>query len=85
MNKIQICSGTTCFVMGGNVEAVRSVIINGLNKISIQNLKSYTKSGKCSLRNLIEVMSCEGGCIAGNAGLEAIKKRLKNTEIVENL
>lgn len=68
---------------GGVAKAVESIMdedmiikthhINGLNKESIRELKKYAKKGECSLGNLIEVMSCEGGCIAGNATISSLK------------
>lgn len=42
---------------------IKPVIINGLDKKNIMLLKAYGK-GKCP-GNLVEVMSCEGGCVAG--------------------
>lgn len=51
----------------GEKDAIKPVIINGLNKAAIRDLKIYAKTGKCSAGNLIEVMCCTGGCIAGNA------------------
>ena len=64
-------------VVGGVADAVVSVlkdkniakpyIVDGLNKVSIDELKKYAKSGTCPHGNLIEVMACEGGCIGGNA------------------
>ena len=65
-------------VTGGVAQAVKSVlvdeskinpmIINGLNKDSIKQLKTYAKNGECEHGcNMIEVMCCEGGCVCGNA------------------
>lgn len=51
--------------------------INGLNKDSIKELKKYAKKGECELGNLIEVMACEGGCIAGNATINSLKTSFK--------
>ena len=72
---------------GGVARAVESLVdedmiikahhINGLNKESIKELKKYAKTGECSLGNLIEVMSCEGGCIAGNATINSLKTAFK--------
>lgn len=42
----------------------RSKCINGLNKQAIQLLKLYG-TGKLNDANLLEVMACEGGCVAG--------------------
>ena len=61
----------------GNPEDLRPTVINGLTKATVRDLKMYAKTGKCPLGNLIEVMSCEGGCIAGNAGLNTVKMALK--------
>ena len=52
-------------------ENLRPVLINGLNKEGMKQLASYGKiqSGELphdsSTPNLVEVMSCEGGCIGG--------------------
>lgn len=41
-------------------------IIDGLNKDTIKELKKYAQEKTCPHGNLIEVMSCSGGCIGGN-------------------
>jgi len=41
---------------------VEPVIINGIDKAQIKMLKTFPQS--CS-GNFVEVMSCEGGCVAG--------------------
>lgn len=57
---------------------VKTLCINGLNKDSIKALKRYAKNGKCDEdANLIEVMSCEGGCVGGNATLNTSLKAAK--------
>jgi iron only hydrogenase large subunit-like protein len=43
--------------------AIKEVAIDGLSPENIKLLKSYTK-GHCP-GNFVEVMSCEGGCVAG--------------------
>jgi [FeFe] hydrogenase (group B1/B3) len=43
---------------------IKPVIVNGLDKKKINMLKAFAKTGKTS-GNFIEVMACEGGCIAG--------------------
>ncbi len=68
---------------GEDVE-IRPCIINGLNKQSIKELKNYAKTGQCPNGNLVEVMSCEGGCIAGNAALNAQRKAQKQVEDYAN-
>ena len=64
----------------GAPDEVKPVIINGLDKTAIRNLKMYAKTGKCSEGNLIEVMCCAGGCIAGNACLGSLKEAMKKVE-----
>lgn len=74
-------------LQGGVANAVESLIedeiiikshhINGLSAESIKELRNYATSGECSLGNLIEVMSCEGGCIAGNATISPLKTASK--------
>lgn len=51
--------------------------INGLTQDSIKELRKFAKSGECSFGNLIEVMACEGGCIAGNATINPLKSAFK--------
>lgn len=60
---------------GGVIEAVKNhdlqldvktMAINGLNKKSMGLLKAFAK-GKASVQ-FVEVMACEGGCIAGPVG-----------------
>lgn len=55
----------------------KSYCVNGLNKDSIKELRKYAKSGECKNGNLIEVMACEGGCIAGNATINSLKTAFK--------
>ena len=74
-------------VTGGVAKAVQTllpeeipahpVVIDGLNKQSIRDLKKYAKNGMCELGNLIEVMACTGGCLGGNATVNAYKPALK--------
>lgn len=74
-------------VTGGVAKAVQTllpeeipahpVVIDGLNKQSIRDLKKYAKNGMCELGNLIEVMACPGGCLGGNATVNAYKPALK--------
>ncbi len=79
--------GRNFALAGGVAKAVEALVdedmiikahhINGLNKDSIKELKKYAKEGECSLGNLIEVMACEGGCIAGNAAINTVKAAFK--------
>lgn len=75
-------------ITGGVAEAVKSSlndeniikphIINGLNKDSIKELKTFAKCGECSNGcNIVEVMCCEGGCIGGNATMNNQKTAQK--------
>ncbi len=61
----------------GEPDAIKPVIINGLNKESLHELRKYAKKGQCEAGNLVEVMCCEGGCIGGNAGLNTVKTAFK--------
>ncbi|AEE17724.1 4Fe-4S dicluster domain-containing protein [Treponema brennaborense] len=78
---IPTVSGRNFAVTGGVAESVRvrltdpeklkAAVINGLNKAGMKQLAQYGKirSGEAPYTadcpNLIEVMACEGGCIAG--------------------
>ena len=64
-------------VWKGEKDAIKPVVVNGLDKASIRDLKMYAKTGKCPAGNLIEVMCCPGGCIAGNACLGSLKDAFK--------
>jgi len=73
-------------LQGGVARAVESLVdknivtshhINGLNKTSIKELNEYAKNAECNCGNLIEVMCCEGGCIAGNAVINSLKPAFK--------
>ena len=86
--------GRNYAVTGGVAKAVQNmlpedipaypVIINGLDKNSIRDLKKYAKNGVCELGNLIEVMSCPGGCLGGNGTLNPYKLAIKQlNEYVE--
>ena len=46
-------------------ELVKPYVISGLNKQSIKDLKKFAKEKTCEFGNLIEIMSCEGGCVGG--------------------
>lgn len=61
----------------GNKDDIKPVLVNGINKTTIKDLKRFAKTCKCELGNLIEVMSCEGGCIGGNAALSSLKEAFK--------
>lgn len=64
----------------GEPGAIKPVIINGLDKASIRDLRLYAKNGSCPSGNLIEVMSCTGGCISGNACIGTFKDAFKKVK-----
>ena len=74
-------------VTGGVAQAVQKLlpehipaypyVVNGLDKNTIRDLKKFAKNGVCELGNLIEVMSCQGGCLGGNGTVNPYKQALK--------
>ncbi len=58
-------------------EKATPVIIDGLDKAAVRDLKKYGKNGKCDLGNLIEIMACPGGCLGGSSTINAFKPALK--------
>ena len=71
-------AGAVASLVEGKAE-FKPTAINGLNKASIKLLKQYATKG--SDFNMIEVMCCEGGCVAG-PGCVALAK--KSAIMVEN-
>ncbi len=79
-------------VSGGVASAVQFLapeakpcIINGLNKTTIKELKQYATKGECAGCNMIEVMSCEGGCAGGNATINQPRISAKQlNQLLEN-
>ena len=64
---------------------INPLVINGLNKESIRQLKKYATTGTCEGGcNMIEVMCCEGGCIGGNATLNNQKVAKKIIDELAN-
>lgn len=55
----------------GNEAEVKPLLINGLNRQALNKLRLCAQ-GKCG-GNLIEVMACEGGCVAGAGVLGSMK------------
>lgn len=49
----------------GKGETVKPYVISGINKQVIRELKKFAKDEGCASGNLIEIMSCEGGCVGG--------------------
>ena len=64
----------------GEKDAIKPVVVNGLDKAAIRDLKIYAKTGKCPAGNLLEIMCCPGGCIAGNACLGSLKDAFKKVK-----
>lgn len=74
-------------ISGGVAKAVQTLIdreielkpycINGINEQSIAELKKFAKNSECEFGNLVEIMACEGGCIAGNGTINSIKTASK--------
>lgn len=60
-----VSGGVTCAIKEtlGTDNGFNPVLIDGLSKQSVKTLKTYAK-GACP-GNFVEVMSCEGGCVAG--------------------
>lgn len=94
--------GRNYAVTGGVAKAVQTlvpeeipthpVIIDGISKQSIRDLKKYAKNGMCELGNLIEVMACTGGCLGGNTtvnlykpALNQLKQYVNNSKSIVNM
>ena len=83
--------GKNFAVTGGVAESVKVALkefpelyptcVNGLNPKSVRDLKGWAKKGACPEGNLIEIMACEGGCVAGSACLN--NKRITTKKVHE--
>lgn len=68
--------GMDSYVGGGGLPDVPAVvkpkpyIVDELNRTTIKELEKFAKDKTCEHGNLIEVMSCAGGCAGGNATLK---------------
>lgn len=60
---------------------LKSYCINGITKQSLRELRSMAKNKRCDQGNLVEVMSCQGGCIGGNACLSRTKVIRKTSPV----
>jgi [FeFe] hydrogenase (group B1/B3) len=68
-------AGAVAHYLGAEKAAgVKTELINGLNKKSLNLLRVYAK-GK-GPANLVEVMACEGGCVAGPGKVCSVKVAL---------
>ncbi len=78
-------------VTGGVAESVkvalqdtvdfRPTCVDGLNTKSVRDLKGWAKKGQCPEGNIIEVMACQGGCVAGPACINS--KRITTKKVTE--
>ncbi len=78
-------------VTGGVAESVKVALkdfpefyptcVNGLNTKSVRDLKNWAKKGVCPEGNIVEVMACEGGCVAGPVCLN--NKRITTKKVTE--
>lgn len=83
--------GRNFAITGGVAESVKVALkdfpefyptcVNGLNPKSVRELKNWAKKGACTEGNLIEIMACEGGCVAGSACLNS--KRMTTKKVQE--
>ena len=72
-----VSSGVTNAVKSADENIfIKEVIINGLDKKALGQLKAYAR-GKAP-GNFIEVMACEGGCLAGPCSVVDTRKGKKN-------
>ena len=78
-------------VTGGVAESVKVALqdfpefyptcVNGLNPKAVRDLKNWAKKGACPDGNIVEVMACEGGCVAGAACLNS--KKITTKKVTE--
>lgn len=70
-----ITGGVSASVVAANQSEykIEPTIINGLTPQTLRQLKNYAKQCKCAEGNLVEVMICEGGCVAGAGVLNSVK------------
>ncbi len=68
--------------MAGNDIDCNGVIVNGLDKKEFAALKDYAT--KKAPGNLVEVMSCQGGCVAGPGVICPAKISKQKIEVLEN-
>jgi len=71
-------AGAVRAALGPGAAGLKAEPINGLNRKSLNLLKVYAK-GK-GTANLLEVMACEGGCVAGPGKVCSVKVALGHWE-----
>jgi [FeFe] hydrogenase (group B1/B3) len=57
----------------GDRSGVKVGTINGIDRESVETLKRFGKSGECDSGNMLEVMSCPGGCLGGTMTICPLK------------
>lgn len=73
-----LSGGVAAAVVAAGAVGVKPELVNGLNRKSLNLLKAYAK-GK-GAGNLVEVMACEGGCVAGPGKVCSVKVALGHWE-----
>lgn len=73
-----LSGGVASAVVAAGAVGVKPELINGLTRKSVNLLKVYAK-GK-GQGNLVEVMACEGGCVAGPGKVCSVKVALGHWE-----
>lgn len=73
-----LSGGVAAAVAATGVPGLKPELVNGLTRKSLNLLKVYAK-GKATA-NLIEVMACEGGCVAGPGRICSLKVALGHWE-----
>ncbi len=62
-------------MINARAEILRPTIVDGLNRKTLKELKNFAKKGAPG--NFVEVMGCEGGCVAGPATIVPARKATK--------
>ncbi len=62
--------------VAGDPDAVQSVLVNGLSQEGLDKLRDFARNG-CKEGNLVEVMTCEGGCVNG-AGVYTVPDKARD-------
>ena len=63
--------------LGKRSSSLRPVVVAGLDKQSVKELRRYAKGEASPDGNLVEVMSCPGGCVSGNAVVNSMRAAVK--------
>jgi iron only hydrogenase large subunit-like protein len=50
---------------GDSVAKVQFAAINGIDREAVKDLKHFAQAGECDRGNVLDVMSCQGGCVDG--------------------